>query len=160
MISEAEREEGLLAYEQVLAFAALRRKRLPWVYALFTLLLALAGAAFLLTRYFFVGAGWLAVALAFAVFSVWNWRRLQALDGRNRALLERLRAQYGEDLPWLRSGAPAGGLGETASGSRRYLQPGRKGRQTRQARLNSRFGPCWELPFLRNFCPGGKNWLP
>ena len=44
MIPPAESEAGLQAYEQVQAFAALRRKKLPWVYALFPVLLAIMGA--------------------------------------------------------------------------------------------------------------------
>jgi fatty acid desaturase len=103
MITDAENDAGLLAYEQTLAFAALHRKRLPLVYALFTLLLAVAGISFLAGGGFYaeIGAGLLVTALLFGIFAIWNWRRLLELDARNRALLARLHAQYGDDLPWL-----------------------------------------------------------
>jgi hypothetical protein len=101
MISDAASEAGLKAYEQTLAFAALRRRKLPWIYALFPVLLALLGAAALAVRARAAGAGCLAAAVLFAAYAAWNWSRLRALDAANRALLARLHAQYGEDLPWL-----------------------------------------------------------
>jgi protein-S-isoprenylcysteine O-methyltransferase Ste14 len=111
MIGEAEREDGLRAYEQVLAFAALRKKRLRLIYVLFTLVLAGMGVAALIISCYrdaaranvdaLMGVAFLIIAAAFALFAIWNWRRLQALDVRNRALLARLHAQYGDDLPWL-----------------------------------------------------------
>jgi hypothetical protein len=48
-----------------------------------------------------MGAACLVVALLFALYAGWNWRRLLALDEANRALLARLQGQYGDDLPWL-----------------------------------------------------------
>jgi len=101
MIGDEEREAGLLAYEQTLAFAALRRKKLPWVYVLSPIVLAAAGGAALMGGFLSLAATCWASAVLFAIFAAWNWRRLRALDGRNRALLARLQAQYGDDLPWL-----------------------------------------------------------
>jgi fatty acid desaturase len=101
MIPQAESDAGLLAYEQTLAFAALRRKRLPWIYALFTLVLVGLGGAGLMARVPILTLVCWGCALFFALFAIWNWRRLQALDVRNRALLAQLHAQYGDDLPWL-----------------------------------------------------------
>jgi hypothetical protein len=101
MIPQAESDAGLLAYEQTLAFAALRRKRLPWIYALFTLALAAAGGAALAGHVLILTLVCWGCALFFALFAIWNWRRLQALDVRNRALLTELHAKYGDDLPWL-----------------------------------------------------------
>ena len=43
MISQMETDAGLLAYEQVLAFAAVKRKRLPLIYVLFPIVLVIAG---------------------------------------------------------------------------------------------------------------------
>jgi hypothetical protein len=101
MIPQTESEAGLLAYEQTLAFAALRRKRLPLVYVLFPILLALMGAVAWTAGVFpLAGVCW-ASAILFTLFAAWNWRRLRALDLRNRALLTRLHAQYGDNLPWL-----------------------------------------------------------
>ena len=101
MIPQEESEAGLLAYEQTLAFAALRRKRLPWVYALFPVVLVAAGGAAQAGGFLYLALLCWASALFFTIFAVWNWRRLQTLDLRNRALLARLHAQYGDDLPWL-----------------------------------------------------------
>jgi hypothetical protein len=101
MITDAERESGLLAYEQTLAFAALRRKRLPLIYVLFPIVLILVGAGSWMAGSLLLAAVCWASAIFFAIFAAWNWRRLHALDVRNRTLLARLHAQYGDDLPWL-----------------------------------------------------------
>jgi hypothetical protein len=101
MIPPAESEAGLQAYEQVQAFAALRRKKLPWVYALFPVLLAIMGGTAFAAGAALLGWGCLAAAALFALYAAWNWRRLLALDVTNRALLARLQAQYGDNLPWL-----------------------------------------------------------
>jgi hypothetical protein len=101
MITQEETDAGLLAYEQTLAFASLRRKRLPLVYVLFAIVLVVAGVATLLNGVenldiiCFLSAG------MFAFIAIGNWRGLKERDVRNRALLADLRAKYGEDLPWL-----------------------------------------------------------
>jgi hypothetical protein len=101
MIPDAESDAGTLAYEQVQAFASLRRRRIGLLYVVFPILLAVMGGA----------AWWYGVkslslvcggsALGSALFEAWNWRRLLAQDERNRALLARLQSRYGDDLPWL-----------------------------------------------------------
>jgi hypothetical protein len=101
MIPTAESDAGLQAYEQTLAFAALRRKKLPWVYVLFPVLLAIMGGMALNHGVMLMGAGCLGAGALFAIYAAWNWRRLLALDTANRALLARLEAQYGDNLPWL-----------------------------------------------------------
>jgi hypothetical protein len=101
MISPEETDAGLRAYEQVLAFASLRRRRLPLVYVLFPILLVIMGIAAGLSAAPVLGAICILCAVFFSIFAVWNWRRLRALDGRNRALLAELHAKYGDDLPWL-----------------------------------------------------------
>jgi hypothetical protein len=101
MIPPEEIEAGLVAYEQVQAFAALRRKRLPVVYACFPVLLLVAGAVLAAADWLAVAAVVAAIAIAFALFARWNWRRLRALDASNRARLAQLHGKYGDDLPWL-----------------------------------------------------------
>jgi hypothetical protein len=101
MIPQSECDAGLLAYEQVLAFASLRRKKLPVVYVLFPILLAIMGVAAGLSAAPVLGALCIICAVLFSIFAVWNWRRLRALDARNRALLAELHAKHGDDLPWL-----------------------------------------------------------
>jgi hypothetical protein len=101
MISAAESDAGLKAYEQTLAFAALRRKKLPWVYGLFPVLLAIMGALVLTSGFRLAGSACFITAVLFAIYSAWNWSRLRKLDAANRALLARLQAQYGDELPWL-----------------------------------------------------------
>ncbi len=101
MIPDTASAAGTLAYEQVQAFASLRRKRVGLIYALFPVVLVIMGIA--AWSYGVKSLSLLCVgsALASAFFAAWNWRRLQAQDDRNRALLARLQAQYGDDLPWL-----------------------------------------------------------
>jgi hypothetical protein len=101
MISQAESDAGLLAYEQVQAFAALRRKQVVVAYICLPALLALAGAAGMLAGWPAVGALVVAAAIGCAMFAAWNWRRLRELDAKNRNLLAQLEAKYGEELPWL-----------------------------------------------------------
>jgi len=101
MIPDAENDAGTLAYEQVQAFAALRRRRLGLIYALLPAVPAILGVAAWWCGVKSLGLVGLGGALAAALFEVWNWRRLLAQDARNRALLARLQAQYGDDLVWL-----------------------------------------------------------
>jgi fatty acid desaturase len=101
MIPDAEIDAGTLAYEQVAAFAALRRKRLGLIYVLFPILLVVMGVAAGLNGVMSLGLVCVGSALLSAFFATWNWRRLHAQDEHNRALLARLRTQYGDGLPWL-----------------------------------------------------------
>ena len=101
MIPDAESDAGTLAYEQVQAFASLRRKRIGLIYVLFPVVLVVMGVAAWLDGAISLGLTCLGGALLSAFFATWNWRRLLAQDERNRARLARLQAQYGDDLPWL-----------------------------------------------------------
>jgi len=101
MIPNAESDAGTLAYEQVQAFASLRRKRVGLIYVLFPIVLVVMGVAACLDGVVRLGLACLGSALLSAFFAAWNWRRLLAQDQRNRARLARLQAQYGDDLPWL-----------------------------------------------------------
>jgi fatty acid desaturase len=103
MISAADLDAGQAAYDHVAAFAALRRRRMGFIYALFPILLALAGAGAWFHAQRALGAFVMAIAVADAVFAGWNWHRLRRNDESNRALLARLEAQYGEELPWLQA---------------------------------------------------------
>jgi hypothetical protein len=101
MIPTAEMEAGMLAYEQVQAFASLRRKKLAVIYVLFPLVLVVMAVAAFADAMPIAALVCLASAIFSALFTIWNWRRLRALDLRNRALLARLQSQYGDELPWL-----------------------------------------------------------
>jgi len=101
MITPTENDAGLLAYEQVLAFAAVRRKRLPLIYVLFPIVLVIAGVVSFADGVTNLGVTCFFSAVLFAFLAMGNWRRLQARDVRNRALLAELQAKYGDDLPWL-----------------------------------------------------------
>jgi uncharacterized membrane protein len=92
---------GMKAYEQARAFERLRSWRLPLTYAVFALIPALSGA--------WMGAmGHLILAgLNFfvAVFLAWmgrfQWKRLRARHAGNLRLLAELKAEYGDQLPWI-----------------------------------------------------------
>jgi hypothetical protein len=101
MITPAESDAGLTAYEQVLAFAAVRRRRLPLIYVLFPIVLVIAGVVSCVDGAGNLGAVCFFSAVLFAFLALGNWRRLQARDVQNRALLAELQAKYGENLPWL-----------------------------------------------------------
>jgi hypothetical protein len=101
MITPQEIDAGLLAYEQVQAFAALRRKKLPLVYVAFPLLLSVMGVVAALSAAPLLACICLFSAVVFSIFALWNWRRLRRLDVDNRKLLAQLEAKHGADLPWL-----------------------------------------------------------
>jgi len=101
MITPEEIDTGLRAYEQVQAFASLRRKRLPVIYGGFTVLLLAMGIVAALQASPILTSVCVGGAIGFAIFAPWNWRRLRALDVLNRALLANLRVKHGDNLPWL-----------------------------------------------------------
>jgi len=101
MISQMETDAGLLAYEQVLAFAAVKRKRLPLIYVLFPIVLVIAGVVSFVEDVWNLGVTCFFSAGLFAFIAVMTWRRLQERDAHNRTLLAELQAKYGDDLPWL-----------------------------------------------------------
>ena len=92
---------GLKAYEQARAFERLRSWRLPLSYAVFALIPVLNGACMwkightMMAEFNFLAAVFLAVA-------GWlHWRRLKMLYTRNVQLLAELKAEYGDQLPWI-----------------------------------------------------------
>jgi hypothetical protein len=101
MITPEETEAGLAAYEQVQAFGALRRRNMGTIYAIFPIVLLVAGAAIAAAGWPGFGALTAASAIGFALFAWWNWKRLHELDVRNRRLLAQFKVKYGEELPWL-----------------------------------------------------------
>ena len=101
MIPQAESEAGLVAYEQVLAFAALRRRKLPVIYVLFPMIFVVMAVAAGIQGMWNAAIACLAAALFSALMEGWNWKRLTQRDAANRALLADLHAKYGDNLPWL-----------------------------------------------------------
>ncbi len=101
MISAAEAQAGQAAYDQVAAFAALRRRRMGLIYALFPVLFAVMAAAAFVYGVMTVAIICGATAVADAIFTAWKWQQLRSTDECNRALLVRLQTQHGDDLPWL-----------------------------------------------------------
>jgi len=92
---------GMKAYEQARAFERLRSWRLPLTYTVFALIPALSGA--------WMGAiGHTTLAglnFLVAVFLAWmgrfQWKQLRARHARNLRLLAELKAEYGDQLPWI-----------------------------------------------------------
>ena len=96
----ATEEKGMAAYESARAFEALRRRRLPLIYGLAVMIFVLCGVVLLglnqmkLGLFFLVAAGWFA-------FTAWNnWRLLSRRYAENLALLAKLEAEFGNELPW------------------------------------------------------------
>jgi hypothetical protein len=94
-------EQGLRAYEQARAFEQLQRRRMPLFYAVFPLVFIGFGCVAAGLAHPLLALTCLAAAILVSLFGWWNWRRLGALYARNVALLARLEAQHGPDLPWL-----------------------------------------------------------
>jgi len=89
------------AYEQARAFERLRSWRLPLTYAVFALIPALSGAAM-----WWLGHSMMAwlnflVAVVLAWLGRFQWKQLRARHARNLRLLAELKAEYGDQLPWI-----------------------------------------------------------
>ena len=89
------------AYEQARAFERLRSWRLPLSYAVFALVPALSGAWMWALGH--MTLAWLNFAAA--VFLAWmgrfQWKQLRARHARNLRLLANLKAEHGDQLPWI-----------------------------------------------------------
>lgn len=93
-------EEGLKAYEQVRAFEAVRR-RLPWIYSIFYLLVVIVGLALLQAHRESLALALGTGMICLAVWSWLDWRKQKARYARNLALLATLEEAYGDALPWM-----------------------------------------------------------
>jgi hypothetical protein len=93
---------GLRAYEQALAFEALKQRRMPLLYAALTGLIALCGVPLWSLDHAAMALGLELLAILFALGAAVHWRRLRVQHTTNLRLLAQLEAQYGEELPWLR----------------------------------------------------------
>jgi signal transduction histidine kinase len=92
---------GLKAYEQVLAFERLRGWRLPATFIIFATIPALSGAWLWSIGHH--AMAWLnfIVAVLLAWMGRFQWKQLVARHARNLRLLAELKAEYGEQLPWV-----------------------------------------------------------
>jgi hypothetical protein len=92
---------GMKAYEQARAFERLRSWRLPLSFIVFALVPALSGAWMWALGHTILA--WLNFAAA--VFLAWmgrfQWKQLLARHARNLRLLAELKAEYGNQLPWI-----------------------------------------------------------
>jgi len=92
---------GLKAYEQARAFERLRSWRLPVTFAVFALIPAASGV-WMWTLGHTILAGF---NLATAVFLAWmgrfQWKQLRARYARNMRLLDQMKAEHGDQLPWI-----------------------------------------------------------
>ena len=92
---------GLKAYEQARAFERLRTWRLPLTFAVFALIPALTGGLMWATGHSTLA--WLnfIAAILLAWLGRFQWKQLQARYARNLRLLAELKAEYGDELPWI-----------------------------------------------------------
>ena len=92
---------GLKAYEQARAFERLRSWRLPLSYGVFVLVPVLSGAGMLALGHPVLATASFAAAVAFGWISWSHWKQLRARYARNVRLLATLKAQFGDELPWI-----------------------------------------------------------
>src|SRR5450755_1621386 len=92
---------GMKAYEQARAFERLRSWRLPLTFIVFALVPALSGA--LMWSLGHTTMAWLNffVAVVLAWLGRFQWKQLRARHARNLRLLAELKAEYGDELPWI-----------------------------------------------------------
>ena len=89
------------AYEQARAFERLRSWRLPLTFIVFALIPAVSGAVMWAMGHTVLA--WLNFAVA--VFLAWmgrfQWKQLSARYARNRRMLAEMKAEHGDQLPWI-----------------------------------------------------------
>lgn len=104
--SKLEISLGQKANDQVAAFISLKRRGIPYYYgAMSFMLMLLALAAFSYTASAnsqSLGITLFLVAIFWSILSYLHWQALIALYRRNLKLLDRLHADYGEQLPWVK----------------------------------------------------------
>ncbi len=93
--------KGLRAYEQVRAFEALERRGLPWIYAVFTIILVLMGGVMLRIHQPTLGVAFVICAGCFMLGSSLSWRRERRRYGENLVILAEMERTYGDQLPWV-----------------------------------------------------------
>jgi signal transduction histidine kinase len=93
---------GMKAYEQARAFERLRTWRLPLTFIVFALVPALSGAWMWALGHTLMA--WLnfGAALFLAWMGQFQWKQLRARHAQNLRLLAELKAEYGDELPWVR----------------------------------------------------------
>jgi len=92
---------GMKAYEQARAFERLRSWRLPLTYAVFALIPVLCGIG-LGTMGYTTVAGFNFVAAVVLAWITWShWKKLRGRYAENLRLLAELKAEYGDQLPWI-----------------------------------------------------------
>jgi hypothetical protein len=92
---------GMKAYEQARAFERLRSWRLPLSYAVFALVPALIGAAMWSVGHATMAGFNFLAAVVLAWMGRFQWKQLHARHERNLRLLAELKAEYGDQLPWI-----------------------------------------------------------
>lgn len=92
---------GMRAYEQTRAFERLRSWRLPLTFVMFALVPALSGALMWSSGH--TTLAWLnfIAAILLAWMGRFQWKQLRARHARNLRLLAELKAEYGDQLPWI-----------------------------------------------------------
>ena len=92
---------GMKAYEQARAFERLRSWRLPLTYAVFAVIPALVGVLRWSIGHTTMAGLNFFVALVLAWMGRFQWKQLRARHARNLRLLAELKAEYGDQLPWI-----------------------------------------------------------
>ena len=89
------------AYEQARAFERLRSWRLPLSFTVFALIPTLSGAWMWSTGHMLLA--WLNffAAVALAWLGRFQWKQLRARYANNLRLLAELKAEFGDQLPWI-----------------------------------------------------------
>jgi hypothetical protein len=100
-LTSEDEARGMKAYEQARAFERLRSWRLPLTYVVFALIPALSGAwMWVIGHTTLAGLNFL-VAVFLAWMGRFQWKQLRARHARNLRLLAELKAEYGDELPWI-----------------------------------------------------------
>jgi hypothetical protein len=92
---------GMKAYEQVRAFERLQSWRLPVALTAPVILLGGVGAAAWTTDHHPLAWVNFIAAILLAWMARFQWKQLAARHANNLRLLANLKAEYGEELPWV-----------------------------------------------------------
>ena len=92
---------GMKAYEQTRAFERLRSWRLPLTFTICAVIPALSGAWMWALGHTILAWVNFAVAVVLAWLARFQWKQLVRRHARNLRLLADMKAEYGDQLPWV-----------------------------------------------------------
>jgi hypothetical protein len=100
-LTSEDEARGMKAYEQARAFERLRSWRLPLSFTVFALVPSVSGVWMWVIGHTIMAGFNFFAAVALAWMGRFQWKQLRTRHARNLRLLAELKAEYGDELPWI-----------------------------------------------------------